>query len=327
SIALNTRIEGYRSPFHSTDAQGDSELLGTGMSHAVHKGSYILGHSGGEPQSMAFKPVEAVVAPAAAHFVELLGLASPRENPRYAERNVATSLLAERLELPVVVTTRHAMHRVEVQEAGQVRVKNQPGIVMEYFEGISFADLRKKHKADYEQLKRDPNFNRDLAALQLLDYLTGQFDRHSENFLVKFERDADGVLHYQGLRGIDNDGCLGSAVIPSCHKRNSQGIEYEDKLNWHGMPTIMDDDMVAAVMNLNESDIESIGHNRLTQTELRAACERLMLLQAALADPYNESIQVIGRADWGGPDPSDSQLELTRDFIYYTVPDSKSSAA
>ncbi|MBK8964127.1 MAG: hypothetical protein IPM75_13870 [Candidatus Competibacteraceae bacterium] len=80
------------------------------------------------------------------------------------------------------------------------------GIVMEMAQG-------KSGKKTEKELFNDPVVRRELTKLQWLDSLTGQVDRHSENYFI--ETDADG----RGKRviGIDNDLSFGHKIEDPNH--------------------------------------------------------------------------------------------------------------
>ncbi len=71
-------------------------------------------------------------------------------------------------------------------------------------------------KADLASLEGNLQLKKDCANLQILDYICGNVDRHTGNFLYKFERVKDengketGAVKLVGIQGIDNDASFGS---------------------------------------------------------------------------------------------------------------------
>ncbi|MFO1058432.1 MAG: hypothetical protein U1E53_15875 [Dongiaceae bacterium] len=91
--------------------------------------------------------------------------------------------------------------------------------------------LHKVTQIPYDIDYRDPLLARAMCNAELLDYITGQGDRHSNNYKIQY----DSNMKFADLKLIDNDACFGSKTDPEIFDR---------KTNTHyrgiGMPTLFD---------------------------------------------------------------------------------------
>lgn len=113
----------------------------------------------------------------------------PEDQPRYGARNVASCRLDKLLGTGVLADSEFFVH------------EGQLGVLMEKAEGTTLSALRAG------PLRRmTPQLYKDLTALQVLDAVTGQHDRHFDNVIAR----ADPAGNYLSLKGIDNDNAFGS---------------------------------------------------------------------------------------------------------------------
>jgi hypothetical protein len=110
------------------------------------------------------------------------------DNPRYAERAVATYELAKLLDPSLIPPTFLAKHT----RNGEVKL----GQMMEKVEG----ETGNKSTAN----KNDPIFRQAMSKLMMLDFICGQVDRHPGNYII--QTDGTKVV---GVVGIDNDLAFG----------------------------------------------------------------------------------------------------------------------
>ena len=113
---------------------------------------------------------------------------------------------------------------------------------------------------------------KEIADLQVLDFVCGNVDRHGGNFLYKFAKDADGNTVLDGVMGIDNDNSFGKDTLVVTGKCFNMGL-----------------DAITAIPRstadrLAELTTEKLGYMLadygLSKKELDAAKERLTSLQA-----------------------------------------------
>ena len=91
------------------------------------------------------------------------------------------------------------------------------GTFMEHAEGtdlsnMKFTDPLWKYKA--EESPYNKGLYRDMADLQVIDYICGNIDRHKANMFYKTEEGKDGKVKVTGLVGIDNDASFPEHDIP-----------------------------------------------------------------------------------------------------------------
>ncbi len=116
---------------------------------------------------------------------------------------------------------------------------------------------------------------RDLANLQVLDYICGNFDRHYVNMFYQF--DENGKLC--GVQGIDNDGAFGAI---GKKQLQDEGYNYSHLVNLSNMKVIPKE-TAARVMALDEAALKYMlrGYG-LSEEELQAAGFRLNKMKQAI---------------------------------------------
>lgn len=124
-------------------------------------------------------------------------------------RNVASTRLAELLGQNDLLAK---SEKVCLNNRG---VKTE-GVVMARANGIDFnsekqADINRFGKTDDFT---DPNFQRQVSNLEIIDYLAGQTDRNVGNMFYQFSDEAGGKPRPTGIQGIDNDAAFGSTMAP-----------------------------------------------------------------------------------------------------------------
>ena len=82
------------------------------------------------------------------------------------------------------------------------------GTFMEQAEGNDLSNLKSGDYLwfyDYKESPYNKDLFRDLADMQLLDYICGNIDRHKGNMLYKTKHSGKGKIEITGIVGIDND--------------------------------------------------------------------------------------------------------------------------
>ena len=138
------------------------------------------------------------------------------KNSRIDKRNSAMSAVAEMLGMEYIIAHSENM-RVQVGD------KEYKGTFMKKADGLD-----PKNPKDFDILKKttpesfeNAGFIKDLANLQILDYICGNTDRHFNNMVFQVEtvkENGKDVLKVVGVQGIDNDSSLGSADMSKTPK-------------------------------------------------------------------------------------------------------------
>ena len=152
----------------------------------------------------------------------------------------------------------------------------------------TFMDTAKGYNPDYIEkgspfldVKADCLDNspalKQIADLQVLDYICGNVDRHAGNIMYEFDENGKII----GIKGIDNDLSFSSYDMPSGKLMNLSDISYVSA------------SMAARLSKITPEMLRtSLAGNNLNETEISRACERLMQLKSAL-DPQKGSISVM----------------------------------
>ena len=190
---------------------------------------------------------------------------------RFDTRNSAMSAVADLLGMPNVIARSKPMKIID--RNGNVI----EGTFMEGAKGMDPNNLppeAKDLKAGCMENTNGQAF-KDIANLQILDYLCGNHDRHNENMLYQFDK--NGKLC--GVQGIDNDSALGVLTNKELGKANRN---YKWMTNLSNMKVIPED-TAKRVMALDESTLKyALRGYGLTESELDAACVRLKNLKTAI---------------------------------------------
>lgn len=101
------------------------------------------------------------------------------------------------------------------------------GTFMENADGSDVLNLKGDDplwKFDVSKGAYDKRLYRDLADLQVLDYICGNIDRHKGNMFYKTEKAKDGTVKITGLVGIDNDGSFPEKDFPEWELECREGF-------------------------------------------------------------------------------------------------------
>lgn len=123
-------------------------------------------------------------------------------------RNYASERVAELLGLKgLIIRNREA---VLIEEDG----KQKKGFVMDRAKGISAQELQNLAKEKGYAMHVSGEAQKKLINLQILDNITGQSDRHMDNFFVEYEENEDAkCLTVTNVTGIDNDFAFGKSEV------------------------------------------------------------------------------------------------------------------
>lgn len=183
-------------------------------------------------------------------------------------RNAAMSKMAELLGCPDILAN---SENIRIKING----KNVKGTFMK--EAIG-EDCNKIHKDSLilnatTLSSMDVNLKKQIANLQIIDYLCGNPDRHSGNMLYYFEKGKDGLSYLKRIQGIDNDSAFGATDYKFAEMSS---IRLE---NMKVIPT----ELANKVMNLKPDALKQMLYGfDLTTREINNALKRLTTLQEKL---------------------------------------------
>ena len=184
-------------------------------------------------------------------------------NPNFTGRSIATYKLDKLMGMGVTPKTKvgtHAGMSGSVQEwvAGAAPQKT----VTTNDHGV---DIDTMYNRDFNM--DDPEVQRQLATLQLLDVITGQVDRHEGNYFI-----------YQGPNGtqvksIDNDLAFGKDKNAGRLQRPTGGNLAEDSSR--GMPLFVDKDVADRILATTPAQIKNVVQKQgLSDAEISKTLER-----------------------------------------------------
>ncbi len=204
----------------------------------------------------------------------ILGSIGINENARINRRNAAMSKMAELLGCPELIA-----------ESENIKIKiNGRYVKGTFMKEAKGEDIRKIGK---DSLMLDStslggmnlDLKKQVATLQILDYLCGNPDRHSGNMLYYFEKGENGRSYLKRIQGIDNDSALGS-----------------EDFNDAGMSSVLLDSMKVIpeelsnrVMNIDKEALKQMLYGfDMTTKEVNNALNRLTTLQDKLRSDAKE---------------------------------------
>jgi len=201
---------------------------------------------------------------------------------RVNRRNSAMSSMADFLGCPEILAR---AENVKLNIDGQIL----RGTFMEEAKG---GDPRYLHKTpeffatnlySLENLK----VKKQIATLQVLDYLCGNTDRHSGNIIYKFKKNEDGTVILDGIQGIDNDVSFGQIKTA---KSNYMSLVLPKDMK------VIPTDLAINILNLNEAKLRQVLYGfELTDKEMEAMGTRLKNLQNAITKGSIEYMKGYGK--------------------------------
>lgn len=258
----------------------DAHRLGTAreLGHGQFNQVFTVRYGGPDGvQHQVFKPLslreEGWVA-------EKIGI--PQDFPRTANRNLATADVARALGFDVVVGCR----------IGTCTLENPDGSSSECIGMVlNHAPGRPAHECSFLTLC-NPEVQREITKLQLLDHIVGQGDRHAGNYFVDVA--PDGRVK---VSGIDNDQCFGDKTL---HGNDIAWSSAKERSGYRGtlMPPVVDTEMAAAIRALTPADLHKLLGDKLSPEELEAANSRLSSVQNHI-DRLEQLGLVIPPEQWG----------------------------
>jgi len=233
-------------------------------------------------------------------------------DPQMGARSVASSRLAKLFGANEVVDIQFATHSSKTHVKGKPLAESltKMGVVSEQAAGSSAGDLKlarnAKERQDMEGKSgsskvvdmQDPELQRGLNVLQMLDYLSLQMDRHVGNYYIATD-DKGKVL---GVKGIDLDVSFG--------KFGKDGKVDSQLRNGHfvGVPQLADAKFREKVLRVTPDEITKCLHGLISPPEINATIERLTYLQKVLREMDPKKI-----VQEGGWNKETAQEQLGKD--------------
>ncbi len=228
----------------------------------------------GVAQDSVFKPLKAKEK-------DWVGRASgiPMDDPQTAIRNIATVSFAKRLGLDVIANTQLALI-----DTGRGPLDPDLGLLMERAPGKQARDV------DAEWLKKPAVFA-EVTRLQWLDHLTGQVDRHDNNYFIDVR--PDGAVK---VTGIDNDQCFGKDLLRPTDIQPHVGVPFRGT----ALPPVIDTATANMIDGLGDDELHAMLDNQLSDDEVEAAVSRLQGLRLHVDQLRNQGL-VIEPEQWADP--------------------------
>jgi hypothetical protein len=208
----------------------------------------------------------------------------PPDDPQIAMRNIATVGVAKKLGFDVVPSTRMA-----VIDTGRGAVDPDLGLVMERARGKPAAEIGASTLARGVVAA-------EITKLQLLDHITGQGDRHANNYFIDFKPEP----HPHGtakVMGIDNDQCFGKNLTDPAGIQQMPNDRMRHGFRGTGLPPVVDTEMARSINSLTSRDIRAMLGNKLSEPEIQAAIARHEGVKNHIAKLRTEG-NVIHPGDW-----------------------------
>ena len=141
------------------------------------------------------------------------------------------------------------------------------GQIQDFIKGTT---LKSKTKDERTNLYKNWKVVRDLQHLQLMDFITGQVDRHHENILIT----------KSGIKGIDSDFGFGSKKLTDIPPMMQKVYGIHNK----GLPQFITKKFAKAIKGMDEHKLRSILVNKLRDEEVETAVEHLEMVKSAIDD-------------------------------------------
>ena len=196
------------------------------------------------------------------------------ENARVNRRNAALSKLAELLGCGDVIAG-----------AEDIRIKINGKYVKGTFMKEAVGEDINKINKDSKLLKATPlsgmglELKKQIASLQIIDFLAGNPDRHGGNMLYYFVEGEDGAAYLKTITGIDNDSAFGSNPYETI------GMSSVKLSAMKVIPKELSD----RIMNLDKAALKQMLYGfDLTTREINNAISRLNMLQEKISREAKE---------------------------------------
>jgi len=229
------------------------------------------------------------------------------KDARLAERNVAMSRLDQLLGAGVIAHTEFALHNSgSGVQKGTFMLKaqgKQGGSLIKSGQVVPDGQSKQQDGQPADAIDmNDPNLQRCLSRLQLIDALAMQIDRHFGNFFIQFD-ESGRVL---GVTGIDND--LSFGKVKSVAKGRQE---------FPGLSRFVDKELADRILSLREEDLISIVADLLSPAEIDALLARFRELQSHLKQDKTRLLTPDQWSEATAKGMLDEQKSLKGNSSYY----------
>ena len=197
------------------------------------------------------------------------GMLGMKQGERIDNLNSAMSAVTKLLGTPGLIA--NSVNMKFVDKEGKV----QEGTFMDYADGVDLANggaaMKAVNKAPFDG---DTSWKglKQLADLQVLDYICGNVDRHEGNLMYRTDEKGNIV----GVQGIDNDSSFG---VFAEKEKNRHALPGADHLN------VISASMRKKVMGLTPEMLKYTLRGRgLSEEKINAAAKRLTMLQTSIRE-------------------------------------------
>ena len=169
------------------------------------------------------------------------------------------------------------------------------GTFMEHAEGSDLANPQSDDlilNIDPKVAMYNKNLYRDLADMQVIDYICGNIDRHKQNMIYKTEKTDDGIVKITGITAIDNDASFPERDLKEGEfaftPDNPPRIYRPENFRYVNRKT------ANIILNLTREQLETAlrGHN-LKPKAIEKAWQRTQEVQAALLEMQKNNITFV----------------------------------
>lgn len=192
------------------------------------------------------------------------------DKSRIDSRNSAMSSVADLLGVPDLIC--RAVPMKVIREG-----KETEGTFMSMAQGVDIASPP-SHCKKYDRnsnVFRQTNGLKDVADIQIVDFICGNIDRHTGNMFYQFDsKDSKAEKHkFTGIQGIDNDSSFG-VYVPKDSR------QAENRLPALCDMKVISESMMKKVMGTNKEMLTVLLRNQgLKKSQIDASCARLEMLK------------------------------------------------
>ena len=258
---------------HYIDPDKLKYYLSQGMEQSGEYDEYSLDNDTWNHLAEAMKPM---IAPLSyAH-----GAAKIPFGGRIDNRNAAMSAVADLLGMPNVIARSKPMKIID--KDGNV----VEGTFMEASKGLDPENLPKEAAGIKKDCLKGTNGKgfKDIANLQILDYICGNFDRHGANMHYLFDK--NGKLC--GVQGIDNDSCFGVLTKKELGNGKENYLQMTNLMNLRVIPKETRDRVMALEPSTLKYALRGYG---LTEKELKSAAVRLEAMKNYIREAARRDLE------------------------------------
>ena len=197
------------------------------------------------------------------------------DNLRSSNREVAMARLDMLLDTNLISRAQMALREIDnhTLQVGSLAPKAGGDAIIDY----NLVDDQSQHPGTNDTIRRDdPVLLSKLSALNMLDFIAGQIDRHQGNYMIQ----VDNSGNVTGVTGIDNDMSFGT--------RDSQELAEQGGRDLPRIGLYFDTDMAQRVLNLDPNLVSMALGDLLTPQEVGMTIERLEILKEHLAQAQSD---------------------------------------